>query len=82
MGHDLKVHQKYYRMSDDVIDMTKVASILMAIQNGKLKEHEGQTIEQIQEEAANYEPLDNDDEEDSSDEEDVDTEDDKENDKK
>ncbi len=52
-GHDLLVHRHYYRMSDSVIERTKVATVLMALEEGKLQKHDGKTLEDV---LQNYKP--------------------------
>ena len=53
-------------MTKDVVNVTKVATLYMAAQDGTLSKNQGQTLDQLLE---NYAPEENDDEEDSSDEE-------------
>ena len=45
MGHDLSVNEKYYRLSQDVLERTKIASILAAIESGELKKYRGKDLD-------------------------------------
>lgn len=45
MGHDLNVNEKYYRLSQDVLERTKIASILSAIESGELKKYRGKELD-------------------------------------
>ena len=48
LGHDKEVHKKYYRMSDDVYSCTRIASLLMATESGRLKDQgDGKTMEEL-----------------------------------
>ena len=55
-------------MARDTFDCTRVATILMALQDGKLAENDGHSLDSLLK--SGYKPLDNDEEEDSSDDDD------------
>ena len=69
MGHDLNVNEKYYRLSQDVLERTKIASILGAIESGELKKYRGKDLDTFIEEHHHRFIIDEFGDEDSSDEE-------------
>ena len=65
-GH---VNEKYYRLSQDVLERTKIASILGAIESGELKKYRGKDLDTFIEEHHHRFIIDEFGDEDSSDEE-------------
>ena len=47
MGHDVRVHRKYYRLPDQVVQVAKVSMFLHAVECGKLGNYEGQSLQDI-----------------------------------
>ena len=47
MGHSDEVHGKYYKLPDSLLDRSKVAQILIALNTGK-EEYRGKSLEEIQ----------------------------------
>lgn len=47
LGHDIRVHREYYRLSDRTIQTTKIAKLLIALEKGKLNELQGQSLDEI-----------------------------------
>lgn len=47
LGHDLKTHLNHYRIHSDAAELAKVAKILLLIDSGKLEEHRGKKLEEI-----------------------------------
>jgi len=49
MGHDLHIHTDVYRMQTSIMEKTKVAKVLMAIENGMISKLKGKKLEDISE---------------------------------
>ena len=49
MGHDLRIHEKYYRQPERVLQVTKVVKVLLGLNNGSLKNCAGKSLDQIEE---------------------------------
>lgn len=47
MGHDIRVHRQYYRLSEDTLQMAKVSKILLAMEKGTIKSLSGKTLDEI-----------------------------------
>ena len=48
MGHDIKVHRKFYRLPDEVIQVAKVSKFLHALEQGKLAKFQGMGLDDIE----------------------------------
>ncbi|XP_074661297.1 uncharacterized protein LOC141913965 [Tubulanus polymorphus] len=48
MGHDANIHINHYRLQSSIIEKSKVARLLIAIENGQLKSFRGKTLDEIQ----------------------------------
>ena len=48
MGHDIKVHRKFYRLPDEVIQIAKVSKFLHVLEQGKLAKFQGKTLDDIE----------------------------------
>ena len=47
MGHELSVHRKFYRLQDDVIELAKVAKLLLAVESGKAADYTGKSLDDL-----------------------------------
>lgn len=48
LGHDIRVHREYYRLPEGTTELAKVSKILMALEQGRLSDFKGMTMDQIQ----------------------------------
>lgn len=49
MGHDLAIHNEYYRLPDETLQISRVSKILLAMESGKLHELKGKSLEEFDE---------------------------------
>lgn len=47
MDHDLSIHNKYYRLPDNTLQLSRVSKILLAVESGRLHELKGKTLEEF-----------------------------------
>ena len=47
MGHNLDVHREYYRLRESTVELTKVARLLCAVDEGKAHNFSGKTLSEI-----------------------------------
>ena len=47
MGHNVNIHTEVYRLQSSLIEKTKVAKILMALENGTISKYKGKNLEAI-----------------------------------
>lgn len=47
MGHNVNIHTDVYRLQSSIIEKTKVARVLMAMENGKISKYQGQNLQDI-----------------------------------
>ncbi|XP_055022443.1 uncharacterized protein LOC129412454 isoform X2 [Boleophthalmus pectinirostris] len=47
MGHDIRVHRQFYRLPEGTLQLVKISKILMAMEQGRLAEFQGKSLEQI-----------------------------------
>jgi len=47
LGHELNVHNAFYRKHSDLVELTKVAQVLCLAEAGKLSENAGRTLENL-----------------------------------
>ncbi|KAK7485783.1 hypothetical protein BaRGS_00022964 [Batillaria attramentaria] len=67
MGHDVRIHREVYRLPLDTMQLAKVSKLLLALEKGKLQDHQHCSLDDM--EVADDEVVTTDDEADSSDEE-------------
>lgn len=48
MGHDIRVHREYYRLTEDTLELAKVSKILFAMETGKLSDISGKSLDEMQ----------------------------------
>ena len=48
LGHDIRVHRQFYRLSDDTIQLAKVSKLLCEMESGNLAKHKNKTLNEIQ----------------------------------
>ncbi|XP_052264132.1 uncharacterized protein LOC127867138 isoform X19 [Dreissena polymorpha] len=47
LGHDVKTHKEYYQLSSSTMELSKVALMLYAVENGKVNEWKGRQMKDI-----------------------------------
>lgn len=47
MGHDLDIHNQYYRLPDETLQISRVSKILLAMESGQLHQLRGKTLEEF-----------------------------------
>lgn len=47
MGHDLEIHNAYYKLPDETLQVSRVNKILLAMESGNLHELKGKTLEEF-----------------------------------
>lgn len=47
MGHDLSIHNEYYRLPDNTLQVSHVSKILLAMESGQLHELRGKSLEEF-----------------------------------
>ena len=49
MGHSTKIHEQFYRIASDVLQVAKVTKVLLAMDSGKMKSLEGKCLDEVDE---------------------------------
>eukprot|EP00102_Acyrthosiphon_pisum_P026310 XP_016663520.1 PREDICTED: uncharacterized protein LOC107884922 [Acyrthosiphon pisum] len=47
MGHDLAIHNDYYKLPDETLQISRISKILLAMESGKVHELRGKTLEEF-----------------------------------
>lgn len=47
LGHDIRVHRKFYRLPNDVVQTSQIAKIFMLMETGELAKHKGKTLDEL-----------------------------------
>lgn len=47
LGHDIRVHRKFYRLPEGTLQLAKISKVLMACEQGRLAEFKGKSLDQI-----------------------------------
>ncbi|XP_054872280.1 uncharacterized protein LOC111580096 isoform X3 [Amphiprion ocellaris] len=47
LGHDITVHRQFYRLPEGTLQLAKISKILMALDQGRLAEFKGRTLDDI-----------------------------------
>lgn len=47
LGHDIRVHRQYYRLSEGTLQLAKISKVLMALERGQLSQFKGMNLDQI-----------------------------------
>ncbi|XP_016118944.1 uncharacterized protein [Sinocyclocheilus grahami] len=47
LGHNINVHREYYRLPDATVQVAKISKLLLALEQGKLPELRGKTLDEI-----------------------------------
>ncbi|KAM9477350.1 uncharacterized protein Hap1MRO34_010195 isoform 2-T2 [Clarias gariepinus] len=48
LGHDIRVHRQYYRLPEGTLQLAKVSKVLLALEQGRLSDFQGMSLDQIQ----------------------------------
>lgn len=47
LGHDIRVHRQFYRLPEGTLQLAKISKVLMALEQGRLAEFKGKTLDDI-----------------------------------
>nr|XP_046253175.1 uncharacterized protein LOC124063495 isoform X2 [Scatophagus argus] len=47
LGHDIRVHRQFYRLPEGTLQLAKISKILMALEQGRLSEFKGKSLDDI-----------------------------------
>ncbi|KAK1904859.1 N-lysine methyltransferase KMT5A [Dissostichus eleginoides] len=47
LGHDIRVHRQFYRLPEGTLQLAKISKLLMALEQGRLAELQGKTLDDI-----------------------------------
>ncbi|XP_026187577.1 uncharacterized protein LOC113145275 isoform X2 [Mastacembelus armatus] len=47
LGHDIQVHRQFYRLPEGTLQLAKISKVLMALDQGRLAEFKGKTLDDI-----------------------------------
>ena len=47
MGHDVRIHREFYRLPDSTVQLAKVSRLLVAIEQGRVSDFAGKSLEEI-----------------------------------
>jgi len=48
LGHDIRVHREYYRLSQTPTQLAKISKLLLAMEKGSLRNLQGKTLDEIE----------------------------------
>ncbi|XP_073690514.1 uncharacterized protein [Garra rufa] len=51
LGHDIRVHRKFYRLPAATLPIAKISTMLLALERGNITELQGRSLDEIQESA-------------------------------
>jgi len=49
MGLDLAIHNDYYKLPDEILQISRISKILLAMESGNVHELRGKTLEEFNE---------------------------------
>lgn len=47
MGHNLSIHDEYYRLPNETLQLSRVSKLLLAIDSGRFDELKGKSMEEL-----------------------------------
>ncbi|CAL8236877.1 unnamed protein product [Arctogadus glacialis] len=47
MGHDIRVHRKFYRLPEGTLQLAKISKVLLALEQGRVAEFKGKNLDEI-----------------------------------
>lgn len=47
LGHDIRVHRKFYRLPDGTLQLAKISKVVMACEQGRLAEFKRKSLDEI-----------------------------------
>lgn len=47
LGHDIRIHRKFYRLPEKTLQLAKISKVLMALEQGRLAEFHGKNLDEI-----------------------------------
>jgi len=47
LGHDTRVHRKFYRLPNDVVQTSQITKIFLLMETGELAQHRGKTLDEL-----------------------------------
>ena len=48
MGHSKDIHKRFYQLPSDVMQISKITKILIAMENGSIKSLGGKTLDEVE----------------------------------
>ena len=48
LGHSVGIHQEYYRLHDNAVELPKVSRLLLAVDSGKGEAFKGRRLDEIE----------------------------------
>ncbi len=48
LGHDIRIHRKFYRLPEGTLQLAKMSKVLMAMEKGTLSQFKGKTLDEIE----------------------------------
>ncbi|KAK6168062.1 hypothetical protein SNE40_021963 [Patella caerulea] len=48
MGHDVRVHREYYQLPDNVLRVTKLSRLFIAMEQGTLQKYQGRSLDELE----------------------------------
>ena len=47
MGHDIRTHNKYYRLPDEVVELCKLTKFFSLLEDGKIPQMQGKNLDEL-----------------------------------
>lgn len=47
MGHNISIHDEYYRLPNETLQLTRVSKMLLAVDSGRFDELKGKSMEEL-----------------------------------
>ncbi|CAM4567685.1 unnamed protein product [Leuciscus chuanchicus] len=47
LGHDIRVHRKFCRLLEGMLQLAKISKVLMALEQGRVSEFKGKNLDEI-----------------------------------
>ena len=54
MGHNISIHNDIFRLQSSLLEKTKVAKVLIALENGTISKHNGKSLNSIHTDGKSY----------------------------
>lgn len=47
MGHNIRVHAKFYRLPESTLQLARISKVLMAMEQGRVGDFQGKNLDEI-----------------------------------